>query len=76
MGQVAMTTDHGGWPTMPTSDAGSPIRRRSSETREEAVTGAWTVRPLHRAQGDARRADKERELGARFYSQTAAQSTI
>ena len=42
MGHVAMATDHGGWPTMPTGDAGSLIRGRSSETQEEAVTGAWT----------------------------------
>ena len=75
MGQVAMATDHGGWPTMPTGDTGSPIGGRSSETREEAVMGAWTIRPLHRAPRDVGRADKERELGARFYSQTAAQST-
>ena len=75
MGQVAMATDHGGRPTMPTGDAGSPIRGRSSETREEAVTGAWTVRPLHRAPRDVGGADKESELGPRSYSQTAAQST-
>ena len=75
MGQVGMATDHGGRPTMPTSDAGSPIRRRSSETWEEAMTGAWTVRPLHRAPRDVGRANKERELGPRFYNQTAAQST-
>ena len=75
MGQVAMATDHGGRRTMPTGDAGSPIGGQSSETREEAVTGAWTVRPLHRAPGDFGGADKERERGARFYSQTVAQST-
>ena len=75
MGQVAMATHHGGRPTMPTGDIGSPIGRRSSETREEAMTGAWTVRPLHRAPRDVGGADKEREWGARFYRQTAAQST-
>ena len=76
MGQLAMATDHGSRPTMPTGDAGSPICRRSSETREEAVTGAWTVRPLHRAPQNVGRDDKESELGPRFYSQTAAQSTM
>ena len=85
-----MATDHGGRRTMPTGDAGSPIGSdafgplgergelivgRSSETQEEAVTGAWTVRPLHRAPRDVGGADKGRERGARFYSQTAAQST-
>ena len=42
-----MVTYHGGRRTMPTGDAGSPIGGRSSETQEEAVTGPWTVRPLH-----------------------------
>ena len=70
-----MATDHGGRRTMPTGDVGSPIGGRSSETREEAVTGAWTVRPLHRAPRDVGGADKRRERGARFYSQTVAQST-
>ena len=74
-GQVVMATDLGGRRTMPTGDAGSPIGGRSSEMQEEAVTGAWTVRPLHRAPRDVGRADKGRERGARFYSQTAAQST-
>ena len=60
---------------MPTGDAGSPICGRLSETQEEAVTGAWTVRPLHRAPRDVDGADKERELGAQFYNQTAAHST-
>ena len=60
---------------MPTGDAGSPICGLSSETREEAMTGAWTVRPSHRAPWDVGGADKERERGARFSSQTAAQST-
>ena len=44
MGQVAMATDHGGRPTMPTGDAGSPISGRSSETREEcgnSGSGPW-----------------------------------
>ena len=76
MGQVAMVTDHGGRPTMPTGDAGSPIGGRSSETQEEAVMGLWTVRPLNGEPRDAGGADEEREGGARFYSQTAAQSTI
>ena len=75
VGQVAMVTYHGGRRTMPTGDAGSPIGGRSSETQEEAVTGPWTVRPLHRPPWDAGGADKEREWGARFYSQIAAQST-
>ena len=75
MGQVAMATDHGGRPTTPTGDAGSPTGGRLSEMREEAVTGAWTVRPLHKALRDVGGADKERERGARFYSQTTAQST-
>ena len=75
MGQVAMVTYHGGRRTMPTGDAGSPIGGRSSETQEEAVTGPWTVRPLHGPLRDAGGADEERERGARFYSQTAAQST-
>ena len=75
MGQVAMVTYHGGRRTMPTGDAGSPIGGRSSETQEEAVTGPWTVRPLHGPPQDASGADEERERGARFYSQTAAQST-
>ena len=75
MGQVAMVTYHGGRGTMPTGDAGSPIGGRSSETLEEAVNGPWTVRPLHGAPWDAGGADKERERGARLYSQTAAQST-
>ena len=75
MGQVAMATDHGSRPTMPTGDAGSPIGGRSSKTREESVTGAWTVRLLHRARWDVGEANKERERGERFYSQTAAQST-
>ena len=70
-----MATDHGCRRTMPTDDAGSLIGGRSSETQEEAVTGAWTVRPLHRALQDVSRADKEREWGARFYSHIAAQST-
>ena len=74
MGQVAMGTDHGGWRTMPTGDAGSPIDGRSSEMREEAVTGAWTVRLLHRALQEVGGADEEREWGARFCSQTVAQS--
>ena len=72
---MVMATDHGGWRTMPTADAGSAIDGRSSETQEEAVTGACTVRPLHRAPRDVGGADKGRERGARFYSQTAAQST-
>ena len=75
MGQVAMATDHGGRRTMPTGDAGYPIGGRALETLEEPVTGAWAVRPLHRAPRDVGGADKERERGARFYSQTAAQST-
>ena len=74
MGQVAMATDHDGQPTMPTGDTRSPIDGQSSQTREEAVTGAWTVHPLHRAPWDVGRANKERKRGARFYSQTAAQS--
>ena len=49
MGQVAMAIDHGGQPTMPTGDAGSPIGGRSSETREEAVTGGVDGPPV--AQG-------------------------
>ena len=73
MGQVAMATDHGGRPTMPACDAGSPIGGRSSKTREEAVTGPWTIRPLHRAPRDVGGANKKREWGVRFYSQTAAQ---
>ena len=60
---------------MPTSDVGSPIGGRSLVMREEAVTGSWTVRPLHRVPQDVDGANKERELVARFYSQTAAQST-
>ena len=75
MGQVAMVIDHGGQQTMRTCDAGSPIGRRSSEMREEAVTGAWRVRPLHKALWDVNGANKERERGAHFYNQTAAQST-
>ena len=59
-----MATDHGGRRTMPTGDAGSPIGGWSSETREEAVTGPWTVRPLHRAPRDVDGADKGREWGA------------
>ena len=75
VGQVAMVTYHGGRRTMPTGDAGSPIGGRSLVTQEEAVTGPWTVRPLHGPPRDAGGADKERERGARFYSQTTAQST-
>ena len=70
-----MATDLGGWRTIPTGDARSPISGRSSETQEEAVTGARTVHPLHRAPQDVGGANKGRERGARFYSQTAAQST-
>ena len=73
---MVMATDHGGWRTMPTGDAGSPIGRRSPEMREEAVTGAWTVRLLHSALRDVGGADKGRERGARFSNQTAAQSTM
>ena len=60
---------------MPTGDAGSPIGGRSSETQEGAVTGPWTVRPLHGPPRDAGGADEEGERGARFNSQSAAQST-
>ena len=60
---------------MPTSDAGSPIDGKSSETREEAVMGAWTVRPLHGVPHEVGGANKERERGARFCNQTEAQST-
>ena len=36
----------GGWWTMLTGDMGSLIGRRPLGTREEIVTGAWTVHPL------------------------------
>ena len=75
VGLVVMATDHGGLRTMPTGDVGSPIDGRSSETREEAVTGGWTVRPLHGGPREVGGADEERERGARFCSQTATQST-
>ena len=70
-----MVTYHGGGRTMPTADGGSPIGGQSSETQEEAVMGPWTVRPLHGPPRDAGGADEERERGAQFYSETAAQST-
>ena len=69
-----MATDHGGRPTMLTGDVGSPISGQLSKMQEEAVTGPWTVRPLHRAPRDVGGADKGRERGARFYSQNVAQS--
>ena len=75
MGQVSMVTNHGGRRTMPTGDTGFPISGQSSEMQEEAMTGPWTVRPLHRAPGDAGGAEEEREGGARFYSQIVAKST-
>ena len=73
--QVAVATDHGSRRTMPTGDVGSPINGRSLETWEEAVTGGWTVHPLHGGLWEVSGADKERERGAQFCSQTTAQST-
>ena len=75
VGQVAMATDHGGRRTMPTDDAGSLTGGRSSETREEVLTGAWTVRLLHGALREVDGTDEEREWGARFCSQTTGQTT-
>ena len=46
MGQMAMATDRGGWQTMVTSGARSPISKRPFGTEVEAATGAWTVRAL------------------------------
>ena len=63
MGQVAMATDHGGRRTMPTGDAGSPISGQSSETREEAMTGAWTVQPVARGAVGGQTEATKRENG-------------
>ena len=75
-----MATDHSGLRTMhgrhtETDDAGSLIIGWSSEMREEAATGAWTVRLLHGAPQDIGGADEERERGAQFCRRTAAQNT-
>lgn len=49
MGQVAMATDNGGRSTMLTGGIGSLIGRLPSGTREDVVTGVWTVCTLHGA---------------------------
>ena len=75
VGQVAMATDHGGRRTMPTGNAGSPIGGWPSGTREEVATGAWAVRPLHRAPPGVGEASKGRANGAQMSSLTTVQST-
>ena len=63
VGQVAMATDHGGRRTMPTGDAGSPINGRSSETREEAVTGVLDGPPVARGAVGGRRSRRRERTG-------------
>ena len=75
VGQVAMATDHGGQRTKPTGDAGCPIRGRLLEAREEAPTGAWTVRPLHGAPPGVGKASEGRTDGEQMSNLTAVQST-
>ena len=75
VGQMAMAIDHGGRRTRPTGGAVSSIGGWPSGMREEAMMGAWTVRPLYRAPpgvGGASGAEKD---GAPFSCQIAAQST-
>ena len=71
-----MATDHGGQQTMPISDTGSSIGGQSLETREEAMTGAWTVYPLQGAPQEVSGAKKDRERGARFYNKTTTQVVL
>ena len=74
-GQVAMATGRDGRQTMLTGGARSPIGGRLSGTRVEDATGAWTVRPLHRAPLGISEASEGRTNGAQMSSLTTVQST-
>ena len=74
VGQVAMDTDLGGRRTMPTDGVGSPIGGWLLRTQMEAVTGPWTVRPLHEAQKEVGDVNETVEKGARVHCLTANQN--
>ena len=73
-GQVALTTGRDSRRTMPTSGTGSLIGGRSSRTRVETATGAWTVRLLHGAPPGVGEASERRTDGAQMSSLTTVQS--
>ena len=73
-GQVAMATGRDDRRTIPTGGAGSLIDGQPSGTRVEDATGAWMVRPLHRAPPGIGEASEGRTNGAQMSSLTTVQS--